>query len=79
LIGEANVTNEDILDSLAEFVNIIGGRAKILLSENKKHLNITLPRTYADVKTLLEIAQDKKGVQVDLNFEGQNFIFFLTR
>ncbi len=79
LIGDTNVTDEDILDSLAEFVNIIGGRAKVLLSENKKRLDITLPRTYTDVKTLLEIAQDKKGVQVDLSFEGQNFIFFLTR
>lgn len=79
LIGDSNINDEDILDSLAEFVNIIGGRAKVLLSENKKRLDITLPRTYADVKTLLEIAQDKKGVQVDLSFEGQNFIFFLTR
>lgn len=79
LVGDTNVTDEDILDSLAEFVNIIGGRAKVLLSENKKRLDITLPRTYADVKTLLEIAQDKKGVQVDLSFEGQSFIFFLTR
>lgn len=79
LVGDTNVTDEDILDSLAEFVNIIGGRAKVLLSENKKRLDITLPRTYADVKNLLEIAQDKKGVQVDLSFEGQNFIFFLTR
>jgi CheY-specific phosphatase CheX len=79
LLGDSNVSDEDILDSLAEFVNIIGGRAKVLLSENKMRLDITLPRTYADVNTLLEIAKDKKGVQVDLNFEGQDFIFFLTR
>lgn len=79
LLGDSNVSDEDILDSLAEFVNIIGGRAKVLLSESKKRLDITLPRTYTDVNTLLEIAHDKKGVQVDLSFEGQNFIFFLTR
>ncbi len=79
LVGTADVNEEDILDSLAEFVNIIGGRAKVLLSEHKMRLDITLPRTYADINTLLEIAQNKKGVQVDLNFEGQNFIFFLTR
>lgn len=79
LIGADDVTDEDILDSLAEFVNIIGGRAKVLLSEHKKRLDITLPRTYADISTLLEVAQNKKGVQVDLNFEGQSFIFFLTR
>jgi len=79
LIGDSNVTDEEVLDSLAEFVNIIGGRAKVLLSENKKRLDITLPRTYSDIATLMEIAQTKKGVQVDLSFEGQNFIFFLTR
>ncbi len=79
LIGSQDVSDEDILDSLAEFVNIIGGRTKVLLSEQKMRLDITLPRTYADIDTLLEIAQNKKGVQVNLDFEGQNFIFFLTR
>lgn len=79
LLGSTEVSDEDILDSLAEFVNIIGGRAKVLLSEKKQRLDITLPRTYADVNTLLEVAQNKKGVQVDLTFEGQSFIFFLTR
>lgn len=79
LIGDANASEEEVLDSLAEFVNIIGGRAKVLLSANKYRLDITLPRTYADTNTLLEIAQNKKGVQVDLSFEGEHFIFFLTR
>ncbi|HQT37385.1 MAG TPA: chemotaxis protein CheX, partial [Sulfuricurvum sp.] len=79
LIGDANASEEEVLDSLAEFVNIIAGRAKVLLTAKKHILDITLPRTYADVNTLLEIAQNKKGVQVDLSFEGENFIFFLTR
>ena len=79
LIGGENATEEEILDSLAEFVNIIAGRAKVLLTAKKYLLDITLPRTYADVNTLLEIAQNKKGVQVDLSFEGERFIFFLTR
>jgi CheY-specific phosphatase CheX len=79
LIGEATENEEEILDSLAEFVNIIGGRAKALLSEKKNRVDITLPRTYANVNSLLEMAQNKKGVQVNLSFEGSNFIFFLTR
>ncbi|MDP3266369.1 MAG: chemotaxis protein CheX [Sulfuricurvum sp.] len=79
LIGDENASEEDVLDSLAEFVNIIAGRAKVLLTAKKHLLDITLPRTYADVNTLLEIAQNKKGVQVDLSFEGEHFIFFLTR
>ncbi|MDD5212270.1 MAG: chemotaxis protein CheX [Sulfuricurvum sp.] len=79
LIGDPNSSEEEVLDSLAEFVNIIGGRAKVLLSSNKHVLNITLPRTYSDINALMEIAHDKKGVQVDLSFEGEHFIFFLTR
>ncbi len=79
LIGEANEDEEAVLDSLAEFVNIIGGRAKALLSEKKHRVDITLPRTYANVNSLLEMAQHRKGVQVNLRFEGSNFIFFLTR
>ncbi|MDD5051855.1 MAG: chemotaxis protein CheX [Sulfuricurvum sp.] len=79
LIGETTEDEETILDSLAEFVNIIGGRAKTLLAEKKHHVDITLPRTYPNVSSLMEMAQNKKGVQVNLSFEGSNFIFFLTR
>jgi len=79
LIGEITEDEEAILDALAEFVNIIGGRAKALLGESKHHVDITLPRTYHDVDALMQIAQNKKGVQVNLNFEGSQFIFFLTR
>ncbi len=79
LIGESTEDEEAILDSLAEFVNIIGGRAKALLGEKKHRVDITLPRTYHDVDSLMEMAQNKKGVQVNLSFEGSNFIFFLTR
>ncbi len=79
LIGEATEDEEAMLDSLAEFVNIIGGRVKSLLAEKKLRVDITLPRTYHNVESLLDIAQNKKGVQVNLDFEGSQFTFFLTR
>ncbi len=79
LIGEATDDIEDILDAIAEFVNIIGGRIKSLLAEKKISVDITLPRTYGDVNDLLDIIEGKKGVQVDLAFEGDQFVFFLTR
>lgn len=79
LIGEDTDDEEAILDSLAEFVNIIGGRAKALLGEQKQRVDITLPRTYGNIEQLMEIAQSKKGVQVNLDFEGSQFVFFLTR
>lgn len=79
LIGETTDDSEAILDAMAEFVNIIGGRVKSLLSEHKIKVDITLPRTYQNVDGLLEVVQQKKGVQVDLKFDKDKFIFFLTR
>ncbi len=79
LIGEKTDDIEEILDALAELVNIIGGRVKGLLSEYDISVDITLPRTYLNVDDLLEMVQSKKGVQVDLNFDNDKFVFFLTR
>ncbi len=79
LIGESTDELDDILDAIAEFVNIIGGRIKALLAEKKVSVDITLPRTYGDVNDLLDIVGDKKGVQVELSFQEDQFVFFLTR
>jgi len=79
LIGEETEDKELILDTLAELVNIVGGKVKTLLGDEKISVDITLPRTYPNVESLLEIANEKKGVQVDLNFDNDNFLFFLTR
>ncbi|MCD6260068.1 MAG: chemotaxis protein CheX [Helicobacteraceae bacterium] len=79
LIGEATDDTELILDSLAELVNILGGKIKTLLADEKISVNITLPRTYGSIDDLLEVTQDRKGVQVDLSFANDKFLFFLTR
>ena len=79
LIGEDVTDTELILDTLAELVNIVGGKVKTLLSDQHISVDITLPRTYPNVDSLLEIVQNKKGVQVDLSFNNDKFLFFLTR
>lgn len=79
LIGEVTDNKELILDTLAELVNIVAGKVKTLLADQNISVDITLPRTYPDVAALLEIAQEKKGVQVDLAFDDDKFLFFLTR
>lgn len=79
LIGESTNDKDLILDTLAELVNIVGGKIKTLLLDENVNVNITLPRTYPDIDGLLEIAQGKKGVQVDLSFNDDKFLFFLTR
>ena len=79
LIGESTDDKELILDSLAELVNIVGGKLKTLLSNAKYNINITLPRTYENIEDLLAVIGDKKGVKVDLLFDNEKFSFFLTR
>ncbi|MEA3371985.1 MAG: chemotaxis protein CheX [Campylobacterota bacterium] len=79
LIGESTDDIELILDTLAELVNIVGGKLKTLLLDQNINVDITLPRTYPDIKSLLEITEFKKGVQVDLAFDDDKFLFFLTR
>ena len=79
LIGEETDDEALVLDALAELVNIVGGKLKTLLSDEKVSVNITLPRTYDDIEDVLEVIGDRKGVQVDLLFGGEHFSFFLTR
>ena len=79
LIGEETDDVELILDTLAELVNIVGGKIKTLLSDKNISVNITLPRTYNDIDALLEVVEKRKGVQVDLEFDNDKFLFFLTR
>lgn len=79
LIGEKTDDSELILDTLAELVNIVGGKVKTLLGDANIKVDITLPRTYPNIESLLEITSNKKGVQVDLLFNDDKFLFFLTR
>ncbi len=79
LIGESTDNEDEILDALAEFVNIIGGRVKSLLGDKSIRVDITLPRTYGNIDDLMEVLQESKGVQVDLSFDIDRFVFFLTR
>lgn len=79
LIGEETHDKELILDTLAELVNIVGGKIKTLLADENISVDITLPRTYPDIDSLLEITQGRSAVEVDLAFSNDRFLFFLTR
>lgn len=79
LIGEQTDDKDLILDTLAELVNIVGGKIKTLLADQNISVDITLPRTYPDIDSLLEITDGKSAVEVDLTFSDDKFLFFLTR
>jgi len=79
MVGEDIESINEVLDTLAEFVNVIAGRVKYHLSEQDINVSITLPRTYPSMDDLLSALNVNKGVQVDLNFDDEIFTFFLTR
>ncbi len=79
LIGEETDDEELILDALGELVNIVGGKLKTVLGDQKIAINITLPRTYNNIDDVKEVIGERKGVQVDLKFNNDHFTFFLTR
>ena len=79
LIGEETDDKDMILDTLAELVNIVGGKIKTLLLDENLSVDITLPRTYPDIDSLLEVTQERNAVEVNLNFNNDKFVFFLTR
>lgn len=79
LIGEATNDKDLILDTLAELVNIVGGKIKTLLADENISVDITLPRTYSSIDSLLEVTQERSAVEVNLKFSNDKFLFFLTR
>jgi CheY-specific phosphatase CheX len=79
LLGEETDDIETLLDALAEFGNIIAGKVKTKLQDSGFRVDITLPRTYENIDSLMEVISGKKGVQVDMSFADDKFVFFLTR
>ncbi|NWF67101.1 MAG: chemotaxis protein CheX [Campylobacterales bacterium] len=78
-IGEEVEDEHQLLDAMAEFVNIMGGKAKKALLDSNVHVSITLPRTFTNIDDVFAVVEHKKGAQVDLSFDDEPFYFFLTR
>ncbi|EJF07471.1 Chemotaxis protein CheC, inhibitor of MCP methylation CheC [Thiovulum sp. ES] len=73
-------TVAEVLDTIGEFTNIIAGRTKADFSEEGIGISITLPKTYTSIESLGKVINlTRVGVQMDLSFDDENFIFFLTR
>jgi CheY-specific phosphatase CheX len=78
LIGTDDVDDETACDMLGEFVNIIMGKAKTLLSRQSYNIKISLPKTFDSPNSLAEFLSGKTGVMIDFLFDNEKFRFYLT-
>ncbi len=75
---EEEIDDLTLLDTLGEFVNIIAGKVKASLAKENININITLPRTYQNIDSLIKSQKKKKGVQIDFEFDKEPFYFYVS-
>jgi CheY-specific phosphatase CheX/anti-anti-sigma regulatory factor len=78
-MGE-DIDDADVLqDALSEFVNIIGGRAKMILGDNGVSVSMTLPKNFSSIQDVEDATDQRKGAFVELAFGELPFYLYLTR
>lgn len=78
MLGDEVQSDEELVDVVSEFSNIIAGRSKALLSERNISINISLPKPYTNFKELHSILVGKMGVQIDFLLNKKPLFIFLT-
>ena len=78
LLGEESQSDEELLDVISEFANIIAGRSKAVLSEQNISIGISLPKPCKNEAEIGEKLKDKQGVQVNLLLNNKPLILFLA-
>lgn len=79
LEDSANAPRQELMDALGEFVNIIGGKFVQLMLKKQCKIDITMPRTFANVSEIFQYKKDKRGAQVDFRVKGKPLTLFLTK
>ncbi len=76
-----NDTNneEEILNGMAEYSNIVASKIKSNFILHKIKSEITLPRVFNSKEQALTFFGDRKGVLVELDFDGEVLKLFLSR
>ncbi|MCH5323330.1 MAG: chemotaxis protein CheX [Helicobacter sp.] len=78
LLGEESQSDEELLDVISEFTNIIAGRSKAILSENNVTIGISLPKVCKNEEEIIKQLENKQGVQVNLLLNEKPLILFLA-
>jgi len=79
ILLEEDANDEDILDALGEFTHIIGGKISQQLHKKGIKVDITMPRTFQNVKDVMKSQKNSRGAQVNLSVDGRDLTLFLTR
>jgi len=79
LLLEEESSDDDLVEAFGEFIHIIGGKIIQQLHKKNIKIDITMPRTFDNVKEVLDSQQNNRGAQVDLSANGYNMTLFLTR
>jgi len=79
ILLEEDANEEDVLDALGEFTHIIGGKISQQLHKKGIKIDITMPRTFENVKDVMKSQKNSRGAQVNLSVDGRDLTLFLTR
>lgn len=78
LLGEESQSDEELLDVISEFTNIIAGRSKAVLAENGVSIGISLPKAFKNEDEIYRVLTGKQGVQINLLLNNKSLILFLA-
>jgi anti-anti-sigma regulatory factor/CheY-specific phosphatase CheX len=70
---------EELYDALSEYANIVSSKIKSDFKLHKIDIETTLPRVFQDINQAMEFYDGRKGVCIELDFEGETLELFLSR
>ncbi len=70
---------EELYDALAEYSNIVASKINSNFKLYKIEIETTLPRIFHETKHVLEFFNERKGVLVELDFNGEILKLFLSK
>ncbi|MFP4332505.1 MAG: chemotaxis protein CheX [Campylobacterales bacterium] len=78
LLGEACANDEERVDVLSEFLNIISGQSKTMLSKKDINVSISLPKTFVSKNDFIKYISGKKGILINFEFDAKPLQLFLA-
>ncbi|MBE0490692.1 MAG: chemotaxis protein CheX [Sulfurospirillum sp.] len=79
ILLEEKHNNSELLEALSEFVHIVGGKIIQNISKMGKKIEITMPRTFENLKDIITAQKGKKGAQIDMRIDNKPLSLFLTK